>query len=86
MANIRADEIYPSPHAARWHQSEWVYHLIAGRCLRAGRRYNVSACRSHALLEGKIWDAPQPGVVCLLCRTIQKHRSDSNRLPWTAPT
>ena len=29
MANIRADEILPSPHAGRWQQSLWAYHLIA---------------------------------------------------------
>ena len=53
MANIRAHEILPSPHAGRWQQSWWAYHLIAGRCLWAGTPYNVSACRDHALLEGR---------------------------------
>ena len=75
MANIRADEILPSPHAGRWQQSQWRYHLIAGRCLWAGQTYNVSACQGRALLAGRIWDAPQPGGVCTECRTIQRQRS-----------
>ncbi len=42
MANIRADEILPSPSAGRWQQSRWAYHLIAGRCPREGTHANVS--------------------------------------------
>lgn len=75
MANIRTDEILPSPHAGRWQQSYWARHLIAGRCDQEGTNYHVSACRNHALLEGKIWDEPRPGVVCPRCRTIQRQRS-----------
>jgi hypothetical protein len=81
MANIRADEILPSRHAGRWQQSLWRYHLIVGQGLWAGTHANISACRDRVLLEGRIWDAPQPGVVCPRCRTIRRHHNDSNRLP-----